>query len=164
LEPLSPVVMHGAAMNSIASRRYGESIERALKGLEVDPEHFLLRHWLGLSYQMEGRYAEAIQEMERAVDICRSGVSWVVGSLAGAYAAAGNRAEALRLLEELLSRAKRETIDFTSVAVVYAILGDLENALTSLEKACDARGMAVCWQISIRGWTCCIPSRDINRS
>jgi eukaryotic-like serine/threonine-protein kinase len=142
LEPLSPVVMHGAAMNSIASRRYGESIERALKGLEVDPEHFLLRHWLGLSYQMEGRYAEAIQEMERAVDICRSGVSWVVGSLAGAYAAAGNRAEALRLLEELLSRAKRETIDFTSVAVVYAILGDLENALTSLEKACDARGMA----------------------
>jgi hypothetical protein len=26
--------------------------------------------------------------------------------------------------------------------VVYAILGDLENALTSLEKACDARGMA----------------------
>ena len=50
--------------------------------------------------------------------------------------------EALRLLEELLNRAKRETIDFVSVAVVYTILGDLENALTSLEKACDARGMS----------------------
>src|SRR5207248_707563 len=97
-------VMHGAAMNSFAARRYSEGVDRALKGLEVDPEHFLLRHWLGLSHQFEGRYAEAIQELERAVEISRRGVSWVVGSLAGAHAAAGDRAEALRLLEELLNQ------------------------------------------------------------
>ena len=142
LEPLSPVVMHGAAMNSLAARRYDEGIERALKGLEVDPEHFLLRHWLGLAYQFEGRYREAIQELEKAVEISRRGVSWVVGSLAGAHAAAGNRAEALRFLEEILNRAQRETIDFTVVASVYTLLGDRENALAALEKACDFRGMS----------------------
>src|SRR5262249_48679578 len=106
------------------------------------PEHFLLRHWLGLSHQFEGRYPEAIQELEKAVEISRRGVSWVVGSLAGAHAAAGNRAEALRLIEEILNRAKRETIDLTVLASVYTLLSDRENALAALEKACDLRGMS----------------------
>jgi eukaryotic-like serine/threonine-protein kinase len=142
LEPLSPVIMHGAAMNSIAAGRYREAAERSLKGLENDPHYFLLRFWLGLAYQMETRYPEAIRELETAVDLCGRGVSWVVGGLGSAYAAAGNRAEAMQILQELLDRAQRETIDFSSIAVIYAILGDVENALTSLEKACDARGMS----------------------
>ena len=69
-------------------------------------------------------------------------VTWVVGALGAAYAAAGNRVEAMRILQELLDRAERETIDFSSIAAIYATLGDVENALTSLEKACDARGMS----------------------
>jgi hypothetical protein len=48
----------------------------------------------------------------------------------------------MQILQELLDRAQRETIDFTSVAVIYTNLGDVGNALTSLEKACDARGMS----------------------
>ena len=81
LEPLSPVIMHGAAMNSISAGRYREAVERSLKGLENDPHYFLLRFWLGLAYQMETRYPEAIRELETAVDLCRRGVSWVVGAL-----------------------------------------------------------------------------------
>ena len=48
----------------------------------------------------------------------------------------------MQILQELLDRAERGTIDFTAVAVIYLNLGDVENALTSLEKACDARGMS----------------------
>jgi serine/threonine protein kinase/Flp pilus assembly protein TadD len=142
LDPLSPMIMHGAAMNSLAAGRYGEAVERCLKGLESDPDYFLLRYWLGLVYQMEKRHPEAIREFETAVELCGRGVSWVVGALGGAHAAAGNRAEAMQILQELLDRAQRETIDFTSVAVIYTNLGDVGNALTSLEKACDARGMS----------------------
>lgn len=142
LEPLSPVIMHGAAMNSVSAGRYREAEERSLKGLENDPDYFLLRFWLGLAYQMETRYAEAIRELETAVDLCGRGVSWVLGALGGAHAAAGNRGEARQILQELLDRAKQETIDFTSVAVTYTSLGDVENALAALEKACDARGMS----------------------
>ena len=137
LEPLSPVVMHGAAANSFAAGRYGEAIERALKGLDVDPEHVLLRFWLGLAYQFEGRYAEAIQALEKAVEICQRRVSWIVGSLAGAHAAAGNREETTRLLEEMLNRGKSETIDYYVFGSLYTLLGDRENALASLENACD---------------------------
>ena len=142
LEPLSPVIMHGAAMNSISAGRYREAVERCLKGLENDPHYFLLRFWLGLAYQMEARYPEATRELETAVDLCGRGVSWVVGALGSAYAAAGNRAKAMGILQELQDRAERETIDFSSFAAIYASLGDVENALTYLEKACDARGMS----------------------
>ncbi len=142
LEPLSSVVMHGAAMNSLTSRRYAEAVERSLKGLENDPHYFLLRFWLGLAYLLEARYPEAIRELQTALDLGGRGVSWGVGSLGHAYAVAGDKAEARRILEELLDRAKRETIDFLSVAVIYAGLGDIEDALISLEKGCDARGMS----------------------
>jgi predicted Zn-dependent protease len=95
-----------------------------------------------VAYLLEAKHAEAISELQTAVDLCGRGVSWVVGSLGHAYTISGNRAEALRILEELLDRAKRETIDFVSVAAIYAGLRDNENALTALEKACDNRGMS----------------------
>lgn len=142
LEPLSPVLMHGAAMISFMSRRYAEAVERSLEGLESDPDYFLLRHWLGLAYLLEAKNAEAISELQTAVDLCGRGVSWAVGSLGHAYAVSGNQTEALRILEELLDRAKREAIDFISVAAIYAGLCDTGNALTSLEKACENRGMS----------------------
>ena len=141
LEPLSAAVMHEAVWNALASHRYGEAVERSLKGLEIDPDYFILRYWLGLTYTAQKKYPEAIRELEMAVDLCGRGVSWVVGALGHAHAVAGNPAEARRILEELLARAQRETIDFLSVAVIYAGLGDTENALASLEKSCDARGM-----------------------
>ena len=90
--------------------------------------------------RLEARYPEAIRELQTAVDLCGRGVSWVVGALGHAYAVAGNKAEALLILEELLDPTKRAMIDFFSVALTYAGLGDIENSLTCLEKACDARG------------------------
>jgi hypothetical protein len=75
-----------------------------------------------------------------------------------------NQTEALRLLEELLNRSKREMIDFTSVAAVYTILGDIEQALISLEKAWMPAAFPVYWQESTQDLTRFFPSHDINRS
>ena len=47
----------------------------------------------------------------------------------------------MQILQELLDRAERGTIDFTAVAVIYMNLGDV-GRLTALETACDARGMS----------------------
>jgi tetratricopeptide (TPR) repeat protein len=142
LEPLSPVVIHGAAWTSYASGRYTEVVERTSKGLEIDPTYFLLRMWLGVAYEAQGAFPEAIHELQQAVDLGGRGVSWVLGALGHVYAVAGQRPEALKVLEELLDRAKQDVIDFISVSLIYAGLGDTDSALTSLEKACEARGMS----------------------
>jgi tetratricopeptide (TPR) repeat protein len=139
LEPLSPVVMHGAAMNALASRRYAEAVDRSLRGLENDPHFYLLRFWLGEAFLLQGRLSDAIRELEKAVDLCDRGVSWVVGALGHAYALAGRMSEAERMLEDVTSR---ETFEHLSVAAICLGVGDLEAALTNVEKACDARGMS----------------------
>jgi len=63
LEPLSPIVMHGAACNSLYARRYDQGIERAMRGLEFDPDYFLLRYWLGIHYSILGEHVKSVPEL-----------------------------------------------------------------------------------------------------
>ena len=136
LEPQSPVVLHGAAMNSIATHRLGEAIERCRTGLANDPDYFLLRVWLGLALQVEGRHAEAVAEFEKVIELCD--VSWARGTLIGGYGAAGRREDAERMLQNELERG-RETQDPIIFVWGYLGLGDFDSALDWAEKAVEAR-------------------------
>jgi tetratricopeptide (TPR) repeat protein len=138
LEPLSPAVLHAAALTSVMAHRYGEAVERCLRGLEYDPSYFQLRIWLGLVYQCQEKYAKAVDEFEKACDLS-GGVSFAVGALGNAQAVVGNRDEALRRLQQLLDESERERINYYQIALIYAGLHDNENALLWLEKACEAR-------------------------
>jgi TolB-like protein len=66
LEPLSATIQHVAAIIAIAARRYGDAMDRCSKGLDLDPDHPLLRLWLGTALEGVGNYGEAIRELERA--------------------------------------------------------------------------------------------------
>jgi tetratricopeptide (TPR) repeat protein len=138
LEPLSPAVLHAAALASVVAHRYGEAAERCLRGLEYDPGYFQLRIWLGLVYQCQEKYAEAVDEFEKACDLS-GGVSFAVGALGNAQAVVGNRDEASRMLQQLLDESERERINYYQIALIYAGLHDNESALLWLEKASEAR-------------------------
>ena len=138
LEPLSPVVWHVAALSSLMARRYGEAEDRCLRGLEYDPDYFILRLWLGMVYQCQENQAQAILEFEKVCALS-GGTSLAVGALGNAHAALGNRDEALRMLQQLLEGSEREHINYYAIAVIYAGLGDRENALFWLEKAREGR-------------------------
>jgi serine/threonine protein kinase/tetratricopeptide (TPR) repeat protein len=138
LEPLSPVVLHAAGLASVLARRYGEATERCLRGLDYDPGYFLLRLWLGMVYQCQEKHAEAVLEFEKARDLS-GGASLAVGALGNAYAVIGNVDEASKILQQLLERSEREHTDYYQIALIYAGLGDKENALLWLEQACEGR-------------------------
>jgi eukaryotic-like serine/threonine-protein kinase len=138
LEPLSPVVWHAAALVSLMARRYSEAEERCLRGLEYDPGYFILHVWLGMVYQCQEKHAEAILEFEKGCDLSQ-GVALAAGGLGNAHAIFGNRDKALTLLQDLLDESQREHNNYYQIAVIYAGLGDAENALLWLEKACEAR-------------------------
>ncbi len=61
--------------------------------------------------------------------------------LAEAYAGAGRREDALRILEEVRGSA----IDPLNVAVVYAALGEADAAFEWMEKAYERRSVGVTW-------------------
>jgi Flp pilus assembly protein TadD len=89
---------------------------------------------MGLAYQVSGHLAEAVAELQRAQALS-GGSTLVTATLAGALAAAGKEHEANAILAELEEVALRRYVPQSAVAAVYVAKGDLNEALTRLEKA-----------------------------
>jgi hypothetical protein len=68
-------------------------------------------------------YAEAIPELEKAVAVSRSNPR-ATAELGLAHALKGNRAEALRLVRDLITRSKQRYVSPFDVALIYAGLRD----------------------------------------
>jgi len=130
LDPLS--LWHGDALASLyfVARRWDEAIEQCRRTLELDPERIETLTWLGRAYLGKGAYDEGITHLERAVALSGGGSS-PPAQLACAYARAGRRDEARRLLGRISVP--------TLVAHLHAALGEKEEAFAALEKALETR-------------------------
>jgi len=108
------------------ARRYDEAI-RELRN--DNPDHWIL----GLALIANGQPDEAITVLEKALGPDRNPA--VMGMLVRAYAHAGRRREALRLLDELKRRQQTSYVAPTPFVDAYLGLGDNEQALAWLERA-----------------------------
>jgi TolB-like protein/DNA-binding winged helix-turn-helix (wHTH) protein/tetratricopeptide (TPR) repeat protein len=108
------------------ARRYDEAI-RELRN--DDPDHW----YLGLALIANGQPDEAIPVLEKALGPDRNPA--VMGVLVRAYAHAGRRKEALRLLDELKRRQQTSYVAAAPFVNAYLGLGDNEQALAWLERA-----------------------------
>ena len=138
LEPLSPVIAHGAAFNLIASRRYADAVSLCLKAIDIAPDYPLLKMFLGIAYEQESRYQEAIAEFEKMLQIL-GGEPVAAAALAHAYAGVGRHAEAREILQDLLGQAERRYVDSYSIALIYVALGEHGEAIDWLYKAAKQR-------------------------
>jgi TolB-like protein/Tfp pilus assembly protein PilF len=134
LDPTSLAINNMVTASSYCARDYGHAIEQAKKTLELDPDFALARSYLALSYIGQGRYVEAVRELEKLEATNR-----YVGDLGHAYGIAGQREKALRLLSDLDARSRTEYITPTVHALIYLGLGEKEQALSWLEKAVAER-------------------------
>jgi tetratricopeptide (TPR) repeat protein len=71
--------------------------------------------------------------------VALSGSPRATAELGLAYALAGNRIEALKLLTQLNDQSKQRHISPFNLAVIYGGLGDKDRALDWLEKAYEER-------------------------
>jgi tetratricopeptide (TPR) repeat protein len=140
LEPLSPSVSFMATAGATFARRYDEAIEHGLKGIEVEPNHPMIRQYLGAAYLYRGCPADAIREFEKARDLWGGVTSLPLGYLANAYVAAGNREAAVEIRNDLVSRAEREPLDLYHVSVAHVALGDHDAAIAWAERTSESRG------------------------
>jgi DNA-binding winged helix-turn-helix (wHTH) protein/tetratricopeptide (TPR) repeat protein len=109
--------------------------------LQLAPQSGGTHALLGWAYEEQGAYDAALAEMELASSLDPH-PSWRLAGLARVHALAGRRAEACRLLAELLAPGG-EVASPTCVAEVYSALGDHEQALNWLERAIEARDALV---------------------
>jgi TolB-like protein/Tfp pilus assembly protein PilF len=117
--------------------RYDQSIEQTRKALELDPNFWWAYQNLGLAYERKKQYSEAIAALEKARRVEVSPTS--LGYLGYVYAAAGKKAEAQQVLEELKALSKERYVSPYNIACVYAGLNDKDQAFEWLERAYQER-------------------------
>ena len=115
-------------------RQFDKAIELILKmkaGRPVDRGHIHLAE----AYIGKGMYAEAIAEMQKVIANDNSPQRWDrYPILAYAYAVAGKRAEALKILSDQQALAKTTYVSPYNLAIIYTGLGDKDRAFEYLEK------------------------------
>ena len=138
LDPLSLVVHAAIVSTEVLRRRWDVAEQRCNALLDLDSSYFRARSLLGRIYIQQGRYDEAIAELSYARTVA-SGVPNVISALTQAYAMAGREYEALRCLAELKAMAASSYVPSTCFAVAYIGLGEYDEAIRSLERACQMR-------------------------
>lgn len=144
LDPFSLIinVVRGDTLRSAGE--YDSAIQQLNSTLEIDPNFAHAHFHLGMTYLRKEAYADAIVEFQKAVSLSPN-VTDYKGGLGYAYAVAGRRAEAHKVLEDLKARSQKNYVPWFYIAGIYAGLGEKDQAIAHLEKAYSQReqGLAV---------------------
>lgn len=142
LDPLSLIANVELAATYGYARKNDEAIAQLHKIIEIDPTWYLAHMVLSQTYSYEGKFAEAIAEGEKARALDDDPA--VLSYLARAYALAGNRDEALKLVAEMHELAKQRYVPAYGFGFAYAAIGDKDQAFQWLERSFQDRA----WEIS----------------
>src|SRR5271154_914446 len=138
LDPLSLIINADLAELLVLAHSYDESIRQSRKTIEMDPNFPLAHNQLGQAYLQKHMYDEAVAELQKAVQFS-AGSPTCIANLARAYVASGNRSDAVKLLNDLKRRSNPGYSNASEIAMIYASLGDTEQAMNWLEKGYDER-------------------------
>jgi tetratricopeptide (TPR) repeat protein len=136
-DPLSLMVTTQLAVGLYMTRRYAEAEEACGLVLEMDPNFWLARYFLGLIYEQEGLFAQAIGELRQAEELS-GGNALPIAGLAHAHARAGSPWDARRILQKL-QQEKTPYVSPWALALIYAGLGESEHALELLAQSITGR-------------------------
>ena len=137
LDPLSLIIKADLAELLLIAHFTEESIRQSRKTIEMDVNFPLAHNQLALAYLQSQRYGEAISELQKAVQLS-AGSPTCTANLARAYAVSGRRAEAVQLLGDL-KKPRGSYSNAAEIAVVYAALGDKDQAMAWLDKGYEER-------------------------
>ena len=138
LDPLSPIIGAELAEALCIARRYDESVAQSRKTLEIDPNFPVTHYGLGKALLQKNMHDAAIAAFRRAIDLGGHNVAFA-SDLAYALAASGRSRDAVRIARDLQAQHKRNPSADVNIALVYVGLGDNDQAINWLGRACRAR-------------------------
>ncbi len=125
-------------------REYDRSLEHARRALELDANDIEAHVVMALNYEQKRMYPEAIAELHKARELSGDN-PLIYGPLGSCCAAAGDKEQALALLEQLNAAAQQAYIAPITWVMLYLGLGDSDHAFEWLEKAAEARDALLCY-------------------
>jgi serine/threonine-protein kinase len=138
LDPLSVENLASLADAYIYARQPDQAIEQCKRALEMDHNYSEAHFFLGPAFEQKGMYQEAIAEFQKAIELS-GGSPEALSGLGHAYAVSGKRDKARQVIDELKQLSTRRYIDPALIAVIYAGLGEKDEAFRWLEKAYEDR-------------------------
>ena len=137
IEPLALILNAAVAWTLYFSGRFEEAAAQFRRTLDMDPGFVPALLYLGANCAESPGAPDAVAVLRRAVD-ASGGATICRAFLAHAYAAAGDRDAATRLLGELAGTNDRYVPSY-DLAAVHAALGEREDAFRRLERAFEER-------------------------
>ena len=114
--------------------RPDDAIARLQATIALDPNHVLARLFIATAYVEQEKYAEAIAEVQVAVDRTRRRLTHPLGVLGFALARSGDVAQARAVLGELVTASQSRYVSPYSVALVFNALGERDETFAWLER------------------------------
>ncbi len=134
LDPLSATAGTTLGVRLYYSNRIDDAEAEFRKTLEITPS-FAVAHWgLAQCYRIKGRMEDQLDELTKAVTFSGNS-AYMRAHLGYGYAAAGDRARALAIAEELEAEGPKRYVAPYHLALIAAGLGDTAGAIRGLERA-----------------------------
>ena len=148
LDPLSLIVRTQLGWIHAHGGDFDTAIKYFLDVLEKDPNYLWGQWQLGQAYLFTGKHKEAIDVLEKAAARSQRTPA-ILGTLGAAYARAGRKADAGKIVNELTELAGRRYVSPHAFTWIYLGLDDKGRAFDSLDREYEDRSNSVAW---IGGW------------
>ncbi len=144
-DPRRMVAVHATRAGAYyLARQYKQAVQEAEKGLELNPNHFMLHYVMGRAYALMDMNAKAIAQL-KPKGTAAGEIPLLDAALGLAYAVDGQSEQTLKALEALKALAKKRYVPATYFGMLYGGLGDRKQSLEWLEKAYEERADGLLW-------------------
>jgi tetratricopeptide (TPR) repeat protein len=134
LDPISSRAYHNTAFGYYYARQYDQALLQMQHASALHHEPAELIFPLGVIYVEKGMYDEAIQQFQKL-----GGQPHALGHMGNAYGRMRQEAEARKMISELQKQVQSTGIGRYEIALVYAGLGEKDEAFAWLEKSFAVR-------------------------
>jgi serine/threonine protein kinase/Flp pilus assembly protein TadD len=138
LDPLDLRINALEGLFLIHAARSDEALARLQKTFELDPNYWLAHSFAASAYIEKGMFTEAVAEARKSRELF-DGSSQPMAFEGYALAKSGKRAEAKRVLEELLTQSTERYVASYNIALLYNGLNERDKTLAWLERAYQER-------------------------
>ena len=103
-------------------------MEASKRFITRNPNDWPGRYFLAVGYDGLGQEEDAVPEYQKAVELSHGDTDTIAG-LAHAYVAMGQRAEAEKILRDLLWQSKKNYVSTYMIGTIYAGLGQKDISI-----------------------------------
>jgi len=141
LDPLAPGIRANRALLDYFAGRFDSSAAQLREIIQADSTDVTAQWGLALVDEQQGRLTDAVARLEQV----RGSSLNRAASLGHAYAVAGMTAKARGILAELNQKAAQTYVPAYYFALLYAGLGQRDQALRYLERAYEERSTVLAY-------------------